>query len=71
MNFLNLNWFSRFAQSTVSSLGGRSFDLDVDIEDPCCYEILSEINRSVEEERAVETTFKEVSVVFLVWYLDV
>lgn len=43
---------ARFSRAAFIEAGGRTFDLDVDILDPISYEIVAEIKRSADLERA-------------------
>lgn len=52
---------ARFSRAALENAGGRTFDLDVDILDPLSFEIMAELNRSVEKEQASEAALREMT----------
>ena len=51
----------RFSRAALENAGGRTFDLDVDILDPLSFEIMAELNRSVDMEQAGEAALQEIT----------
>lgn len=51
----------RFSRAAVYDVGGRTFDLDVDILDPISYEIVAEVSNSVEQDRVSDVALSELA----------